>query len=281
MPESTKKTLYRRFVDEVINDGNYDAIPEIFSSAYVDHSAPPGAPQGGFEGIRAVPEMFRAAFPDVHFLIESMVEEGDWVATRVTGTATHLGRPFLGIPPSGRRVAWSSEGFFRVAGDRIVEHYGQPDLLGLREQLATKPEPGSLDENRAIIARYVYEVNMANFDAFDEFVDPDYVDHDPLPGQAPGVSGLKDAYRMFTNAMPDVWFSFQDLIADGDLVVGRGMTTGTHKGSIMGEPPTNRRITWSGTRLFRVRDGKVREGWINLDMLGVMRQAGAIPPLAS
>lgn len=275
--DSAKKALYRRFVEEVINGSDYEAIPEIFARDYLDHSAPPGVEVSGFEAIRAIPEMFRSAFPDVHFTIESMVEEGDWVATRVTGRATHLDRPFMGVAPSGRRVVWSSEGFFRVTGGRIVEHYGQPDLLGLREQLVATPEPGSIDANRSVVTRYVFEVNMANLDAFDELVDPNFIDHDPIPGQKPGIEGLKEAYRMFLEAFPDVWFTFEDLVAEGDMVVGRGTIRGSHRASFMGEAPTNRSVHWTGTRMFRVSNGRVAEGWINLDMLGLMRQVGLAP----
>jgi predicted ester cyclase len=268
------KRVYRRFVEEVINGGDISIIPDLFDEHYVDHTAPPGAPHEGtvFDQIAMIPKMFRGAFPDVHFTIEELVEEGDWVATRVTGRAQHLGRPFMGVPPSGRHVAWSSLGFFRVSNGKIVEHYGQPDLLGLREQISAKPEPGSIDENRAIITRYVYEVNMQNYDAFDEFVDPAFVDHDPIPGQQPGIPGLKDAYRMFSAAFPDVWFTFEDLIAEGDLVVGRGVISGTHKGDFLGMPPTGKTVNWTGTRLFRVKNGKVTEGWINIDMLGLIGQ---------
>lgn len=282
MSDNISQILYRRFVEEVVNGGDLDLIPELFSENYVDHSAPPGAPAGGgFDAIRAVPLMFRESFPDLHFEIEQMIGEGDWLATRVTGRATHLGRPFMGIDPTGLRATWSSYGFFRVANGRIVEHHGLPDLMSLRAQLSRPIEPGTLDENRAIVTRYVYEVNMANFDAFDELVDPDFIDHEPVPGQKPGVEGLKDAYRMFIAVFPDVWFTFEDLVAEGDLVVGRGTVRGTHQGSFMGEEPTGNKVTWTGTHTFRVKDAKVVEGWLNIDMLGLMQQVGIIPPTPS
>jgi len=276
MAESMKKQVYRRFVEEVINKGNIDIIPELYHPDYVDHSAPPGIPHTGtvFEQVAQIPKMFRGAFPDVHFVIESMVDEGDWVATRVTGTAQHLGRPFMGVPPTGRKVVWTSFGFFRVQDNKIIEHWGAPDLGGLREQITKPAEPGSLDEMRAVVARYVYEVNMQNYDAFDEFVDPAFIDHNPIPGQKPGIPGLKDAYRAFSDAFPDVWFTFSDLVAEGDTVVGRGVIEGTHSGNFMGIPPTNKKIYWTGTRVFKAKNGKVTEGWINFDMMGLMQQMG-------
>lgn len=282
MAESQKKQVYRRFVEEVINKGNTDVIPELFHLEYLDHSAPPGAAEGQsvYEQVAGIPKLFRGAFPDVHFTIEDMVEEGDWVATRVTGRGQHLGRPFMGVPPTGRKVTWSSEGFFRMKDGKIVEHYGQPDMLGLRQQITAPITPGSLDENRQIVTRYVYEVNLQNYDAFDEFVDPNFIDRDPIPNQQPGIPGLKAAYRMFSDAIPDVWFTFEDLIAEGDLVIGRGVIEGTHTGNFMGMvPPTGKKLHWTGTRMFRVKNGKVTEGWINLDFLGLLQQMGVIPPM--
>ena len=273
----TAKTLYRSFVEEVINKANYDLIPEIFAEDYLDHNAPPGAPVGGFDAIRAIPMMFRGAFPDVHFVIEDMVSQGDWVATRVSGKATHLGRPFLGVEPTGLRASWSSLGFFRVANGRIVEHHGQPDLGALRQQLTQEIRPGTLDHNRFIVSRYVYATNIGELDRFDEYVDPNFVDHNALPGQKPGIEGLKDAYRMFSAAFSDLWYTFEDLIAEGDKVVGRGVIQGKHTGPFMGIPATNKVIHWTGTRIFRVVNGKVTDGWIDLDMFGMMMQLGAIP----
>jgi len=272
-----KKALYQSFVEDVINNGKYDKIPEIFSEDYLDHNAPPGAPVGGFDAIRAVPILFRGAFPDVHFQIEDMVSQGDWVATRVTGRATHLGKPMMGIEPTGLRCTWSSMGFFRVANERIVEHHGQPDMGGLRRQLTREIKPGTIDENRMIVSRYVYATNIGDLDKFDIYVDPGFVDHNALPGQKPGIEGLKDAYRMFSSAFSDMWYTFEDLVAEGDKVVGRGVIEGRHTGNFMGMPATNRVIRWTGTRIFKLVNGKVTDGWIDLDMFGMMMQLGAIP----
>jgi predicted ester cyclase len=206
-----------------------------------------------------------------------MVSQEDWVGTRVTGNASHIGRPFMGIEPTGLRASWSSMGFFRVANGRIVEHHGQPDMGALRRQLTREIKPGSIDHNRFIVSRYVYATNLGALDRFDEYVDPHFVDHNALPGQRPGIEGLKDAYRMFSSAFSDLWYTFEDLVAEGDKVVGRGVIEGKHTGTFMGIPATNRIIRWTGTRIFRIVNGKVTEGWIDLDMFGVMMQLGVIP----
>lgn len=140
MQTPDSKSVYQRFVEEVINQGKFDVIPDLFSPDYLDHNLPPGAAPG-LDSVRQVQSMFRTAFPDVHFTIEDMVAEGDRVATRVTGTGTHKGE-FSGIAPTGRQATWSSMGFFRVANGKIVEHWGIPDLLGLMTQLGAVISPG-------------------------------------------------------------------------------------------------------------------------------------------
>jgi predicted ester cyclase len=144
MSESPNKQVYRRFVEEVINEGDISVIDELFNPDYVDHTAPPGAPSGlsVHDQVAGIPRLFRGAFPDLRFTIESMVEQDGWVGTRVTGEGTHTGAPFMGLPPSGRKAVWSSFGMFRIQDGRIAEHYGQPDMLGLREQLEGKTAEG-------------------------------------------------------------------------------------------------------------------------------------------
>ncbi len=137
MAGEENKAIYRRFVEEVVNKGNFDVVDQLYSPDYVDHAAPPGAP-GGPAGVKAVMKMFRTAFPDVHFEIVHMVAEGDIVATFVTGEGTNQG-PFMGHPASGKRAKWNSTGFFRVTGGRIVEHWGVPDLLAILSQIGAVP----------------------------------------------------------------------------------------------------------------------------------------------
>ncbi len=131
--------------------------------------------------------------------------------------------------------------------------------------------------NKAIIARYVEATNAGALDLFDEFVAPDYIEHEPMPGQGPGREELKKAYVGFNGPFPDLDYVFEDLIAEGDLVVGRGVITGTQKGAFFGVPATGKKVHWTGTRLFRLNNGMVTEGWINLDMLGLMQQMGVVP----
>ncbi len=133
------KALNRRFVEEVINQGNIEAIDELIDPGVVDHAALPGFPTGR-EGAKQFFAMMRSAFPDLHLTIEDMIAEGDKVVMRSTWSGTHQGE-FMGIPATGRRVTVSAIDISRVADGRIVEHWEQSDALGLMQQLGVVSLP--------------------------------------------------------------------------------------------------------------------------------------------
>jgi len=133
------KNVYRRMVEEVVNKGNFDVIPELFHEQYVDHASPPGTPPG-IAGVEPIFRMFRTGFPDVKFTIDQMIGEGGYVATLVHGEGTHTGQ-FIAFPPSGKHAVWRSVGFFRIEDGKIAEHWGIPDLLGLLIQIGVIEPP--------------------------------------------------------------------------------------------------------------------------------------------
>jgi steroid delta-isomerase-like uncharacterized protein len=131
--------------------------------------------------------------------------------------------------------------------------------------------------NKEIVTRFVDATNKGTFDVLDELVVEDYKENEPIPGQGPGREELKKAYKTFNTPFPDLEFIFADVIAEDDLVVGRGIISGTHKAEFFGVPPSGKKVHWTGTRLFRLKDGRITEGWVNLDMLGLMQQMGVVP----
>jgi predicted ester cyclase len=100
MVTDQNKAVYRRFIQEVFNEGRLDMLDEVLSRSYVYHEAPPGTPPGP-EGIKQIVPMFRAAFPDLNITIDDQVAEGDKVCSRVTMRGTHRG-VFVGIPATGK-----------------------------------------------------------------------------------------------------------------------------------------------------------------------------------
>jgi steroid delta-isomerase-like uncharacterized protein len=137
MSARENKTTVRRFVDEVQSGGNIDAIDELCSPEFVNHSAPPGVPSN-CEGVKQLTAMFRQAFPDSYFTVEDMVAEGDKVATRKTFHGTHQGE-FMGIPPTGQQVSIGLIDIVRIAGGQVVEHWSMVDNLGMMQQLGVIP----------------------------------------------------------------------------------------------------------------------------------------------
>lgn len=297
-PTNQNKATYRRFVEDVINAGRIELVDELFSPAYVDHSRPPGAPEG-LDGVRAIPTMFRGAFPDLAFTIELMVAEGDLVATLVTGRGTHQG-PFMGIAPTGKRATWSSMGFFRVADGKIVEHWGSPDLLTLLMQLGAIPSPAGAgaatpqaapvapaerpagapvdpEEGKRILRHYVEDLfNRHDLDELGDWLADGYVYH-ALGMDVRGVDGYKATVEPLFVAFPDVRNTMEVVIAEDDLVATRWRARGTHLGPFMGIPATGKSVELTGITIERIAGGKRLEGWGVPDMLGLMRQLGVGP----
>ncbi len=81
---------------------------------------------------------------------------------------------------------------------------------------------------------------------------------------------------MFRNAFPDLHFTVEDMLAEGDRVASRYTARGTHRGELMGLPPTGRQVTEVGIVISRLAEGKLVEDWHSPDNLGLMQQLGVV-----
>jgi steroid delta-isomerase-like uncharacterized protein len=135
------------------------------------------------------------------------------------------------------------------------------------------------EANKAVVRRFFEEVwNDGNLDAIDELISADHVDHDPgREGTPGGRAGMRAFVQMYRSAYPDTHLEIGEIVAEGDLVATTWTATGTHRGELMGIPPTGRSVTATGMGLDRVRDGQLVESWANYDTLGMLVQLGAIP----
>ena len=134
-------------------------------------------------------------------------------------------------------------------------------------------------ENKALARRWLEEgFNEGNLNVADEIFADDYINHDALPGQGPGPEGTKHNVSMLRSAFPDLHCAVEYQVAEGDKVVTRFSLSGTHQGELLGIPPTSNRVSVTGILVFRIAEGKAVEGWLNWDMLGLMRQLGVVPP---
>ena len=135
------------------------------------------------------------------------------------------------------------------------------------------------EENKALYRKFVDEViNKKNLAAIDELMASDYIEHDEMPpGMASGVEGMKQMMGMFFSAFSDLQTTTEDVIAEGDRVVGRHVFTGTHSGDFMGIPATGKRVSIGEIHIVRIVNGKGVEHWGQVDMMGMMQQLGVIP----
>jgi len=136
----------------------------------------------------------------------------------------------------------------------------------------------SVEKNKALVRRLIETVNTRNWAVLDEVMAPDYVDHYALPGVKPGREGYRESFISTINAFPDLQFTIEDMIAEGDKVVVRMTFSGTHRGEIIGIAPTNKRVTYTHIHILRVVRGKFVEDWGFGDRLAFMEQLGVIPP---
>ena len=127
--------------------------------------------------------------------------------------------------------------------------------------------------------RRIYEegLNRGNLAVADEVVDPKCIDHEAHPGGDSGPESMRTLIIMLRTAFPDLHFTIEHLVAEGDTVAGRLTMTGTHEGPLMGMPPTGRKIQQASTHFVRFRDGKAIEHWGVRDDMGMMRQMGLMP----
>ena len=136
----------------------------------------------------------------------------------------------------------------------------------------------STDQNKKIAERLPIEISKGNIAVFDEVVAPNAVDHAVPPGMPPTLEGAKQFFTAFLTAFPDLKYTIEDTIAEGDYVVQRVTGTGTMKGAFQGMLPSGKRATWSEMHIVRFANGKVVEHWANVDQLGMLTQLGFIQP---
>jgi predicted ester cyclase len=137
---STPDQLFRRLIEEGFNAGDLSVADAVTSPDLVEHQDFGPDHAGGSEGVRAVITSLRRAFSDFHLQIEDMAVSGNIAWARLTATGTHDG-PFMGNPPTGRRMRTTVFDVVRVVDGCMVEHWGVPDRLNVLYQLEILPRP--------------------------------------------------------------------------------------------------------------------------------------------
>jgi steroid delta-isomerase-like uncharacterized protein len=138
----------------------------------------------------------------------------------------------------------------------------------------------SADENKDLIRRYIEAVDnhrTSDWSILDEYIAEDFVAHDPpIPGVSLDRDGMKQAAEIFRVATPGR-HEITMQIAEGDLVVSRIVGRGVHAGELLGIPATNKEVETDGIAIHRIRDGKIVEYWVVVDIARVLQQVGTLP----
>ena len=136
------------------------------------------------------------------------------------------------------------------------------------------------ETNKAVSRRFLEEVfGKGKLNVLDEIIASDHVNSGPgtPPGLPTGPEGSKQLVTMYRNAIPDVHFTIDDQIAEGDKVWTRWTGHGTYTGELFGIPATGKSATVTGIGVDRIVNGKIVESWGIFDQFGMMQQLGVIP----
>jgi predicted ester cyclase len=122
---------------EVLNDGKFALLDELLTPEFVDRSPVPGVPPTR-EGLKQSAMTLKAAFPDLHYVIEDAIESGDRIVHRLTASGTMKG-DFMGMPATGKRATWTEIHIGKGVNGRLTEHWGLVDRQGMLAQLGIVP----------------------------------------------------------------------------------------------------------------------------------------------
>ncbi|MDQ6722363.1 MAG: ester cyclase [Candidatus Dormibacteraeota bacterium] len=135
----------------------------------------------------------------------------------------------------------------------------------------------SENENKQLLRRYYEEVlTQGRLDVLETIARPDHVEHNPLPGQAQGLEGLRQRASILRAAV-NPQFTLEHVIAEGDKVAVMWTSRGTHVGEWFGMPPTGKSFTIQGVDVHQLRDGRMAEHWDVVDIYSMLIQLGALP----
>ncbi len=133
-------------------------------------------------------------------------------------------------------------------------------------------------ENKAQFRRAYEELlNGGNLEVAEDLVAPEFLNHEAPPGRDRGPESMRGLATMLRTAFPDLHFTIEELVAEGDTVAGRLTMSGTHRGPLMGMPPTGRSVRQDHMHFVRFQNGKAIEHWGVRDEMGMMQQLGVIP----
>ena len=293
-PEENKE-IYRRYVEEIWNQGRVDAADRYIAP----HATAPSAPQlpPGPDGQRIVVELFLAAFPDFHMTIEDIIAEGDVVAARFVETGTHRGA-FLGIPATNRQVRFTEMAMVRFVDGLIVESRWETDMVSLYQQLGAVPPvsnaatpaaataPTTAPQEASAMASDIIEQNRQIGQRFVDFLTrggdpttlftPDFLYYD-AQGGSHDLGGAMQLMQPILVAIPDRRIEVEEEIITETRVVLRWRRSGTFRQDAWGVHATGNQFSDVGVTILGIgANNMISQIWEFVDFLNFFTQIGAI-----
>ena len=128
------------------------------------------------------------------------------------------------------------------------------------------------EANKALTRQFFSRISAGDFTAVDELVSDAFVEHEQVPGLAPGKEGTRQLFEMFHSAFEQAHVEVDDMIAEGDKVFVLARLTGTQRREFLGIPPTGKTINVNVCDYFRIDNGALTEHWGVMDAAGMMHQ---------
>lgn len=288
MSEEENKAIARRYYAEIMNRGDLAVIDELMAPDFIFSIPTHPETYHGPDGFKNLVTMLRGAFPDVHLAVMHLLAQGDTVVGHWIGSGNHTGGPLhttVGdIPPTGKSFIIDGMTWLRMADGKIVESRGNEDTLGLLQQLGVVPGPPvpgqapSPEEVRGLVNRYFDEIlNQGKLEVIAEIMDSNFALRIPtLPLPVMGPAGMEQFVKSIHTGFPDIHFTVERQIIDGDRAASRWTITGTHLGPFLGIAPSGNKVQDQGVDIFRVANGKLVELWVNENDFGLLTQMGAM-----
>ena len=294
--------VVRRFFEEGVNTGNL----AVFDEVAVPDVVYAGATVGDESGLEALKRIYGEAlvgFPGIQYGFLTSVASGDAVAVRYLVEGVHTGE-FRGLAPSGDTVTWTHSAFAHVECGKITEMWAEVNQLDRLEQFGVLVNEGpaarmagvgaapaatpaaagesascaapSPEEVLAVVERFRTEVyNAGNTDALPEIVAEGYLHGAANGPDAVGIAAGAKQIGGFQTALPDLAWSFDEAIAQGDQAAARWTVRGTHDGDLLGFAATGTPVEFTGISFWKVACGKIVEFQTEMDAAGLLEQVGA------
>ena len=299
-PEEAKAVV-RRWNEEAWSGGNYDLAYEVISPDMTVHGAGGQKVGMGPDALIELIRTWRTAFPDGYMTIEDLIVEGDLVGVRNSWHGTQTAE-FYGIPASGKRVDVTSIGLDRVVDGKVVEGWGEMDMVGMMQQLGAMPlvGPGAFSTGRSpawtapvgedagpgdpgaaktALTGFIEALASGDRSAVEALVAPGFVDDNPSWGTV-DLEGALETAASLRAAMPDLHVEIQrdTVLAEGGRAESHTLYRGTHTGAeLFGVAPSGNQMVWTQHALVQVSDGRITRRWVSADTLSLLSQLGALP----